>query len=693
MRWATWIVLGLGAGFGASMAGPVWANVGQFDSSDDYAWLIWISILLVYGVPGLLLTGVLGTAFLRIGLVGERDALMTRIALGERRGDIARAAARDGGRAGLIASAVGVPIGMAITQVTSQVALASSQGFPGEPSVQWGAVAWALAVVAGFTAVGAFTHVIAYTAVTRGTPDAMAAASAAGTEVPRKSAFQGSRWARILRVLPAVTFGFGLAIVALNRAVPLDAWAVTHLSPAGWLMVTKNIGLTLAVLGGVWWGYRAVTWAGERVVRGASAVLGRGDATGGRAFAADGLARPNETRRRVLAITAIVAALWAWAWAANGTSDAQNQAALALDADAIVTSVDPWAGTGLPTGLTRFGLDESAVDQLAANPDLRVIPARVLVEDDASMWIEVPGPVNPSEGEITYQPFALAIDRADADAVAPDAFRRLGLAAGTQLTGRDVEYLRDVTWVEATCCGEGVGTVSTWVGATPVYSVWSQAPMTSVDGEWAREIWGDAPVSALLVFTATPDEQFGMPHDAVISAVNEAFPEGSAYVLTADRYSGWISWSSDGFVWVGLLGAVIVVALASAAAFASVRSRRRELATFAALGASPRSLRAAPVWEALVVTGAAAAVGTAVGVALNIVLGNPFLLTPGAPFDLGEIAWHMGRDIAAVPWAVVLGGAAAVVAVTAAIAWWMARDMASGSPVEELRTADKEGAR
>ena len=692
MRWAAGVVLALGAGVGAAIGGPVWTSFSQWTDT-EFAWAVWLMALLFYGIPGLVITGVLATAFLRLGLVNDRDAIMTRMALGEQRADIVRAAARGGARAGLIASAVGVPVGMVIAQVSDTGALMSSRNFPDDPSLQWGAIGWSVAVVAGFTAVGALVHAIAFAAVTRGTPDAMAAASAAGAEVPHSPAEPVKRWHRVARAVPVAAFVFGMAFVILNRAVPLDAWEMEHLSPAGWLMVTKNIGLTLAVVGGIWCGYRLLGWAARRLVRVASAILGRRDATGGRVFAADGLARPTETRRRSLAITGTIMTLWVWAVAANGAEQAELDAALALDADAIVTSVDPWAGTGVPTGLTQFGLDQDVIDALTQDPDLRVIPARVLVEDDTSMWFS--SNLDPDERELTYQPFSLAITREDADVVAPGAFRQLGLSPGVRLTGRDTEYLRDYEWVEAACCATGVSTVHTWMGATPVYSLWAQAPITTVDGAWARETWGEAPVSALLVFSASgPDEQFGMPRASVIAAVEEAVPEGSGFVLTADATSGWISFTNDGLAMIiGIFGAVVAVVLAAGVASASARSRRRELATFAALGASPRSLRAAPVWEAVVVSGAAVLVGTALGATIAVTMGNPFLLTPGAPFNLTEIAWHMGRDLAAVPWMAVAASAVVVMAASAVVAWLLGRGIASSTPVDELRAADREGVR
>ncbi|MFV0285399.1 MAG: FtsX-like permease family protein, partial [Demequina sp.] len=135
------------------------------------------------------------------------------------------------------------------------------------------------------------------------------------------------------------------------------------------------------------------------------------------------------------------------------------------------------------------------------------------------------------------------------------------------------------------------------------------------------------------------------------------------------------------------------VLLAAGVAHASATSRRRDLATFAALGATPRSLRAAPTWEAVVTVGSAAGIGTLLGVGLALAFSNPFLLAPGAPFDAGEIGWHLAHGLTTVPWLVVIGGCVVAVTAAAIVAGWAGRSMATGTPVDELREAQREGAR
>ncbi|MFV0287004.1 MAG: hypothetical protein ACK5IM_11600 [Demequina sp.] len=45
MRWAAGVVLALGAGFGAWLAGPVWAPLGTFDDGTGPAWLPWLVVI------------------------------------------------------------------------------------------------------------------------------------------------------------------------------------------------------------------------------------------------------------------------------------------------------------------------------------------------------------------------------------------------------------------------------------------------------------------------------------------------------------------------------------------------------------------------------------------------------------------------------------------------------------------------
>ncbi|MFV0285153.1 MAG: FtsX-like permease family protein [Demequina sp.] len=689
MRWAAGVVLALGAGFGAWMAGPVWAPLGTFDDGTGPAWLPWLMALFFYGIPGLVIVGILATLFLRLGLVSARDGLATRMALGATRRDILRTAAVASARDGAIAAAVGVPVGLALAQAASDLSPMSSQELPGDPSLQWGAVAWAVAVFAGFAVLAGLCGVLAYAALTKGTPDAMARAVAGDTDVAAPS-LPPRAWHRVARAVPVVASVLGFALVILNRTVPLDSWASENLESPGDLVVAKNIGLMVAAVAAVWCAFQLLRWASERAVRTASAVLGRGDATGGRAFAADGLARPSATRRRVLTVTAIVATLWAWSWGASGASEADIEAALSVDAAAIVTSVDPWAESGLPTGLSRIGLDQDVIATLADDPRLRVIPARVLVGAPQTVTLS---DGTRDLGEVATAELVLAVDQADADAVAPHAYRTMGLASGVLLGGRDEEYLPGEDFVPR--APTGVGTITTWAGHTPVFGLDSEAPITTVDGEWARDIWGEAPVSSLVVLSAgAPNQEFGMPSPDVVAAVEAAVPDGRGFVLSAATDSGWLVLPSHGFaVVLGSIGAAVVVLLAAGVAHASATSRRRDLATFAALGATPRSLRAAPTWEVVVTVGSAAGIGTLLGVGLALAFSNPFLLAPGAPFDAGEIGWHLAHGLTTVPWLVVIGACVVAVSAAALVAGWAGRSMASGTPVEELREAQRAGAR
>ncbi len=696
MRWAAGALLAVGAGVGAWIGGPVWGPSGYFPLDTGCSWLIWLMALLLYGVPGLVMVGLLVSLFVRLGLVGERDGLATRMALGEPRGEVVGAAARAGARSGAVGAAIGIPVGMAIAQMTREVSPMSSDTVVGESSLQWGAIAWAVAVFVGFTLLGAACAAIAYAGVTRGTPASLARENLGAAPPTATPSAPPRGWRRAVRLLPALATLYGAVIVLINRAEPLDWWAIRYASDPGVVIVAKNIGVMCAWAGGLWFGFRGAMWLVRRILTSLTAILPRGDRSGGRTFAAEGLERPTATRPAVLAINTLVAAFWAGTWVLVGDADGREHAALALDAAAVVTSVDPWAEPGLPTGLSRIGLDPDLLTALRNDPALEVVDARVLVEESYTTVHEYEMDGQLHTERVTSTPFSFAIDRDAVDGVAPDALRTLGLMDGTLLHGRTDYLLPATDHSSLTSYEDGVVLLTTWAGHTEAFAVPGVgAPVHTVDGDWARDIWGDSPVSAALIFDpAGPDDVLGDPSTSVLDAVAAHVPEGEGFVLAAMPGSGEINLPSNGAeTLVGLLGAGVVVVLAMSLAAASARSRRRDLATFAALGATPRSLQAAPMWETLVVVGSAVAAGGAIGITLALATGNPILLGKGAPFDATEILWHMGRDLAATPWATLIGGFLLALAAAAAVARAMGRRMVRRTPVEELREAQKEGAR
>lgn len=121
---------------------------------------------------------------------------------------------------------------------------------------------------------------------------------------------------------------------------------------------------------------------------------------------------------------------------------------------------------------------------------------------------------------------------------------------------------------------------------------------------------------------------------------------------------------------LGVLGfATVALALV-----VSVRRRRREFGTLAAVGFTPAQVRGAIVWQASTVGIVAAVVGGGLGVLL------------------GRIAWRavaaqLGiQPVAATPWLAVLLVAPATVAAANLAALWPAHRAARAAPAESLRT-------
>jgi putative ABC transport system permease protein len=117
---------------------------------------------------------------------------------------------------------------------------------------------------------------------------------------------------------------------------------------------------------------------------------------------------------------------------------------------------------------------------------------------------------------------------------------------------------------------------------------------------------------------------------------------------------------------------LLLIALVAAAGFAVIAQRRlRQLGMLAAMGASKRNIRLVMLASGAMVGGIAAAVGTAIGAALWVVLSPWF-----------EAAADHRIDRLGLPWAIVL--AVVVLALVTAIgaAWWPAR-MVARVPVTE----------
>lgn len=663
-------VVAVATALAAGLAGPVWieASAGLYDS-----WGYLLVIVLFYAAVIFGLAGALAHLFLRLALAGERADLATRMALGETRSSILSAAHRQGWRIGAALAVPAMVIGATVRQSLPNPGAGPTAVLDGKLN------GWALVAVVSVGVVGALTTMIALVtakaAATRETPAAAAASAVTDEDFgarrrPAAAWPRQVRWSLIALVVAALT------IQAVNRVQPVDPWAIEDLSSRSWLMVVENVALTVTWLAALWLAY-VITYSLARLgIAAAAARLARSVGSGGRAIAADALGRLSGTGRRIVAASAVIAALFTASMTSSGHTGAVGEAMDPATPAAFVLSTDP-KGDIRPAGWESTPLDPDRLAALVADERVDVVRmGRFLSE----VTFQQPWGTDEQQAVATQDQLFALIDGEGLPGL--EALERLGLADGVLLKGdrwaldlAGSEYYTGPTELE----GQGT-TVSG-------YSLWSQLPAPITTAAWLEDAFGPAPVAGAAAF---PSDGFSRSDAA--QAVAEHFPEGTAWTLSMGGVFGWES--AIGFdPWLAGVGFVLTVLLVASLSATSVKLRRRDLATMAALGGSPRSLASAPAWEAAVLAGASYMAGALVGITFAVVTVNPFLLSPGAPLDAGLIGWHLLPDLGAVPWAWLGAGLVVLVGASAVVARALGATMTGRTPVEELRTAEKEGVR
>jgi hypothetical protein len=182
---------------------------------------------------------------------------------------------------------------------------------------------------------------------------------------------------------------------------------------------------------------------------------------------------------------------------------------------------------------------------------------------------------------------------------------------------------------------------------------------------------------ALVIYAAQ-----GVDKQAVISRLDQTSPQGAG--ITFDGYAGGASSSSS---WVGTLievGMLFILVIVPMAALSVgvARRRRRDDATLAALGALPRTLRAAVVVEATVVAAFSITVGLGWGALSHVAAAVNF-----ARQSLSGVITdsYLRWTLSSVPWVPLLVTGACAVAVFGLSAAIAARALQRHTPVENHR--------
>ncbi|WP_084075355.1 ABC transporter permease [Demequina sp. NBRC 110052] len=631
----------------AEVAFPAPASI-EFGYSDT----AFVAVLIA-GLFAAFVAGVLGYALRVVGLRHEAAQWRVEMSLGAVREDLVHAQTWQGARHGALAGAGGVTVGLAGVLMLPASSVPSENPFG----------AWMLALVHGFTlvAITAVAGSLAYQAAAQRLTAPGRASAPTLLEPPEEDSPQSPRVTLILAMMGAA----GLGVLSFHRLAPLTApedpssGAGLVVAVAGGLALVAAYSLLPRPLG------YGVQRAAASAALGVAALLERAGSrpSSGLRLGAQALSRRSRLRTLAAALTTLVIAVVAFASTTSALSDARQRAESPYWTYGVLSTVR-W-DEALDPGVVASRLPDAVVQAIVDDPRVIAAPAGLIVtsEDD--------GPIDGTVTVTSAGEAMLVVAPEDLAGVGDTGLRPLGFQDGT-VTSR----------------GEG----ATRVGEADLYRLRSVGLAPLVTRTWAEAAYGDVPVSSVIVWAAEP----GQSAEATFAMFDDVFADAGAsldfHVLgstggASSGEAGIVGWLfGSPFI---MLGVGLVIALAAS----SARELRREMATLAALGASPRALRAVPMVEAGFGIAAATLVGTVSGAFIATLASHPTLLKPGAPLDLGETLWGWAWQWQHVAWGAPLGIGAVSLALALLVTAAFGSSMARGTPAQEIRLADKEGVR
>ncbi len=604
MKWLPSLTIGAVALFGGMGFGRILGpNPSNPDLMPENPYTVLV-VVAVYGTAFMVILGLIAVSLRRLAISARAREWQTERALGGTMRGIVASEARLGLRHGLLVSGPLVLLGAAARQFLP--------GFDGRAYLSdghfepWG--------VAGIALVG--TMCVATTVAVYAVAALTAMSPAAGSDVsagPERPARARARWGRLLR--PAVIVVFGVCTVALvwRRLVPASprpGGTVQWSSPDYWWATYAAV---VFAVGCVVVGVRVVTSVAERLARATGRVLlsrGRG------VFlqAGDALTRTTTDRQLALGVMAIVVGLVTWISGAADINVARAHISDDMQPLAIVRPsalVDQIDQQELPrdAGYPTQTLDADVVGALSADDRVVAVPFAYLRTDVQSAQDATATQCSDGvcEEDYRYVDTYAVMTNANLERLAADGLRPLGLSSGVTIQGQQASV---------TSVWGAPGPTALVVDGThhPIYRSDLQGPGNFVDAAWAQERFGERPVNGMWLQLSDPGNHTPTERAAAMQRILNEHLRGRADVspLTFDYgYDGMFSSGlSAGGVATSALGVLLGVALIGALAARSARDRRRDLATMAALGASPRTLRLSPVVEMVATTAAAVVAGS-----------------------------------------------------------------------------------
>jgi len=685
MKWLAPLVVGiaaLGGGFGFGLiTGPAPSDPNLV-RGNPYTVLVAVAF---YGVFLMAILGLVAGNLRRLAISARAREWQTERALGRTLRSVVASEARLGLRHGVLASGALLVLGATARQFLPWF---DGYAYVSGGHFQFSAVAGLALVLVMCVGTTVAVYVVA----------ALTAAGAAQGPAAVPSSVRPSRalgrWGRAVFLVGAGLYPLSTAALMWRRIVPIR-WDLAETQSGGaydypWVSlagVVFALGSVVVVTG-------TVAALAGLISRGVGRVLmprGRG------VFlqAGDALARPSTERHIALGTMTIVLGLVTWISAASDISATRNHLADQFAPLAIVTPAaladQETQAAAPPEGYPAEALPQIVVKNLTTDKRLVAVPFAYLRADtrDVESSPNVTCGAEPCDQPTWREDTYVVVDSDAMTRLAPDGLRPFGFAAGVTLQGTGPTLMSAAgspgpTWL--TVDGDRY----------PIYRSNLNAAANFIDAAWVRSRFGEPPVTGVWINLARPGDLTDQQRlDTINAILDEAIGGGTAVGRMSFSYGYDSASSNDGVSLGGIvavaLGLLLSVALIGGLAARSARDRRRDLATMAALGASPRTLRMAPVAEMLVSTLSAAAAGVGAGAVLAILSTHPTLFAPGAPLAAGDTLWLLRWNAAHISWTPIGAAVLAAVALTTAVAAVVAVSMARRTPVDELRDAIKEG--
>ena len=628
-----------------AIPGPASIEFGYSDTA--------FAAVLVAGLFAALVAGGLGYAFRVVALNPEAAQWRVEMSLGAAREDIVHAQTWQGARHGAVAGSAGAALGLAGVLILPAYDVPAVNPFG----------SWILAIAHGVTLVAVTTvsGSLAYQAAAQRLTAPATPSMPMALEPPDNSSQASRRVTLTLAMIGAA----GLGVLTFHRLVPLtepeapSSTAGLVVAAAGAMALVAAYSLVPRPLGA------AVQRLAAGAAQGVATLLERrgSHSTSGLRLGAKALSRRSRLRTLAASLTTLVIAVIAFASTTSALSDARQRVESSYWTYGVLSTVR-W-DEALEPGIVTSALPDAVVRSIVDDPRVVAAPAGLIISSDADGLIDATV-TDTSEGEAM-----LVINPADLGGVHADGLRPLGFQDGT-----------------VTSHGEG----ATRVGEADLYRLRSVGLAPMVTHTWAEATYRDVPVSSVIVWAAEPEQS---AEDA-FALFDDVFADAGADLEFHVLGSTGGASSGDAGIAGWLLGSpfiVLGVGLVIALAASSARDLRREVATLAALGATPRALRPVPMIEAGFGIATATLVGTLSGAFIATLTSHPTLLKPGAPLALGETLWGWAWQWQHVAWGAPLGVGALTLVLALLITAGFGRSMVRGTPVEELRLADKEGVR